>query len=54
MTTTTAIITITKIPTKTRKGKKEGEEVFLLHWLKAIEPGIILLLDQEGAVIFVK
>jgi hypothetical protein len=43
MTTTTAIITITKIPTRIRKGKG----VFLqLDQLKAIETSIILLLDQ--------
>ena len=54
MTTTTAIITITKIPTRIRKGKKEGEKVFLLYQLKAIETGIIILLDQVAAAPFVK
>ena len=54
MTTTTAIITITKIPTRIRKGKKEGEGVFLLHQLKAIETGIIILLDQVAAAPFLK
>ena len=54
MTTTTAIITTTKIPTRIRKGKKEGEEVFLLHQLKAIETGIIILLDQVVAAPFAK
>ena len=52
MTTTTAIITTTKIPTRIRKGKKE--EVFLLHQVKAIETGIILLLDQVAASPFLK
>ena len=55
MTTTTAIITITKIPTRIRKGKKEvKKEVFLLHQLKAIETGIIILLDQVAAAPFLK
>ena len=54
MTTTTAIITITKIPTRIRKGKKEDEGVFLLHQLKAIETGIIILLDQVAAAPFLK
>ena len=54
MTTTTAIITITKIPTRIRKGKKEGEEVYLQHQLKAIETGIIILLDQVAAAPFLK
>ena len=51
MTTTTAIITITKIPTRIRKGRG----VFLLlDQLKAIETSIILLLDQVAAAPFMK
>ena len=51
MTTTTAIITITKIPTRIRKGKGV---LLLLYQLKAIETGIILLLDQAVAAHFLK